>query len=329
MERPERRGIPGRSGRSITVAVPGGPSFLMYPKRMVRGKRAAWTVVWGLLGASWMSAQPASDARNLCGQVPDIARSLTEISGMKLHHPVPCAFITKEKINEFLKKRVHDSEHPEDIRAEEMVLKKFGFVPPDFNLADSTVDLLTEQAAAFYDYNRKKLFITETTPSESQDTVLAHELAHALADQSFHLARYIRQGRKSDDGSTARLAVMEGQATWLMSEYLARRAGRSLRDSPEAVALMSPADEAGGRAVSGIRECAALPAPDPGFPLHQGHAVPGRGAAARRPGRVCRGLPARARFPRSRFCTPRSTSPRSSPPIRNFPSRACRRGTKA
>jgi hypothetical protein len=213
---------------------------------MARGKRAAWTVVLGLLGAAWLLAQPASAPRNLCSQVPDIARSLTQISGMQLHHPVPCAFITKEKINEFLKKRVHDNERPEDIRAEEMVLKKFGFVPPDFNLADSTIDLLTEQAAAFYDYNQKKLFITETTSAESQDMVLAHELAHALADQSFHLARYIRQGRKSDDGASARLAVMEGQATWLMSEYLARRAGRSLRDSPEAVALMSTESETGG-----------------------------------------------------------------------------------
>ena len=203
-------------------------------------------MVLGLLCAAWAGAQPASDARNLCSQVPAIAESLTQISGMKLYHPVPCAFITKEKINEFLKKRVHDNENPEDIRAEELVLKKFGFVPPDFNLADSTVDLLTEQAAAFYDYNKKKLFITETTPSDSQDMVLAHELAHALADQSFHLARYIRQGRKSDDGATARLAVMEGQATWLMSEYLARRAGRSLRDSPEMVALMSSDNDAGG-----------------------------------------------------------------------------------
>ena len=155
---------------------------------------------------------------------------------MKLIHPVPCAFISKDKINEFLKKRVRDSESPEEIRVEEMVLRRFGFVPPDFNLADNTVDLLTEQAAAFYDYNKKKLFIAETTPSESQDTVLAHELAHALADQSFHLARYIRQGRKSDDGSTARLAVMEGQATWLMNEYVARRSSAPRRDSPQAAA---------------------------------------------------------------------------------------------
>jgi hypothetical protein len=68
---------------------------------------------------------------------------------------------------------------------------------------------------------------------------LAHELSHALADQNFNLARFIRQARKSDDGSTARLAVMEGQATWLMTEYLARKSGHSLKDSPALAASMS------------------------------------------------------------------------------------------
>ena len=158
---------------------------------------------------------------------------------MKLHHPVPCDYITKEKINAFLKERMKDNASPEDIRAEELVLKKFGFVPQDFDLAKNTVDLLTEQAAAFYDYNKKKLFITESTPSDTQEPVLAHELSHALADQNFNLARFIRQARKSDDGSTARLAVMEGQATWLMTEYLARKSGHSLKDSPALAASMS------------------------------------------------------------------------------------------
>jgi len=198
-----------------------------------------------LLAAAAAFAQSAVDAK-LCGQVPTIAAELTQISGLPLHHPVPCEFITKEKVKEFLEKRVKEDASPGELRAEELTLKKFGFVPQDFDLVKSTVDLLTEQAAAFYDYNRKKLFITETNTTEPQEPVLAHELAHALADQSFNLARFIRQGRKSDDGSTARLAVMEGQATWLMSEYLARQNGQSLRDSPELVKLMSNLSENGG-----------------------------------------------------------------------------------
>ena len=190
----------------------------------------------------------SSGAAETCGLASRIVLDLTRISGMRLRHPVPCDYITKAKINAFLKERMKDVARPEEIRAEELTLKKFGFVPPDFDLAQTTVDLLTEQAAAFYDYNKKKLFITETTPSDTQEPVLAHELSHALADQNFNLARFIRQGRKSDDGSAARLAVMEGQATWLMSEYLARKNGQSLKDSPALAETMSRLGEgaAGG-----------------------------------------------------------------------------------
>jgi hypothetical protein len=186
----------------------------------------------------------AGDARSLCAQIAPLAEQLTKISAMPLRHPVPCDYISKAKINEFLNKRIKDVAKPDDLRAEELTLKKFGLVPQDFDLAKNTIDLLTEQAAAFYDYDKKKLFITESTPSESQEPVLAHEIAHAIADQNFNLSKYIKQGRKSDDGATARQAVMEGQATWLMSELMARKMGQSLKDSPNLLATMSGASEA-------------------------------------------------------------------------------------
>ncbi len=201
-----------------------------------------------LLYSAVANGQSDPRAKALCAQVPGIASQLTEISGMKLRHAVPCDFISKEQINQFLKKRIKETSSPEEVRAEELTLKKFGLIPQDFDLAKNEVDLLTEQAAAFYDYDRKKLFITDSTSSESQAPVLAHELSHALADQNYNLARFIKQGRKSDDGSTARLAVMEGQATWMMSEYLARQSGTSLKDSATlaaTMATMAAGDEGG------------------------------------------------------------------------------------
>jgi hypothetical protein len=191
-------------------------------------------------------AQSDPRAQKVCAEANGIAKDLTAISGLELRHRVPCDFISKAKINEFLKKRVSEVAKPEEIRAEELTLKKFGLAPADFDLAKNTVDLLTEQAAAFYDYDKKKLFITESTPSDTQEPVLAHELSHALADQNFNLAKFIRQGRKSDDGATARMAVMEGQATWLMSEYLARKMGQSLKDSPQLLSTMSSMSENSG-----------------------------------------------------------------------------------
>ena len=205
--------------------------------RLLSALLAAWLV--------WAPAASAQDSRQLFQRIDAIAAELEKISGLRLKHRVPSDYITKAKVNEFLKKRVKEVASPEDIRAEELTLKKFGLVPPDFDLAKNTVDLLTEQAAAFYDYNEKKLFITESTSTDSQEPVLVHELAHALADQNFNLAKFIRQGRKSDDGATARLAVMEGQASWLMAEFLARRTGQSLKDSPALLSMMSKMTEGG------------------------------------------------------------------------------------
>jgi len=204
-----------------------------------------------LAAALWAGAAPAPaespQANELCSQAGGIASDLATISGLKLLHAVPCDLITKEKVNEFLKKRVKEATTPEEIRAEELTLKKFGLVPADFNLERTTIDLLTEQAAAFYDYDKKKLFVTETTAPETQAPVLAHELSHAIADQNFNLGKFIRQGRKSDDGATARLAIMEGQATWLMSEYLAHKLGQSLKNSPALVQMMSALGDSSGQ----------------------------------------------------------------------------------
>jgi hypothetical protein len=172
-------------------------------------------------------------------------RELASISGLNAKKTIRYDLITRDKVNQFLKDRIRESVKPEELRAEEMTLKKLGFVPPDFNLEKSTIDLLTEQAAAFYDYHKKKLFLTDWAPSAMQESALVHELAHALADQNFHLERFIRQGGKSDDSELARMAVMEGQATWLMTEVQARRAGQSIATSPGLLDAMSGATDEG------------------------------------------------------------------------------------
>ena len=200
-----------------------------------------------LLCAGWCAIAGAQNGdRAIFDEMGSDLRELAQISGLKLHHKVPYDMISKDQVNRYLKERVREASTPEELRIEELSLKKFGFVPQDFDLAKNTVDLLTEQAAAFYDYHKKKLYITDWAPSGMREEALVHELAHALADQHFHLDHFIRQGRDDDDLSMARMAVMEGQATWLMSEAVERRAGQSLKDSEAAVEVMSKAMESGG-----------------------------------------------------------------------------------
>ena len=161
----------------------------------------------------------------LFSEIGTIEAGLSEITGLAFTRHVPYATINKEQLRRYLEDRIKEIK-PADIRAEELTLKLLGLIPPDFDLRQNTVDLLTEQAAAFYDYNKRKLFVLEGTGTGAEDRMaLVHELAHALADQHFPLRKYIREGMQSDDASSARLAVMEGQASWLMTAYLSKLSG--------------------------------------------------------------------------------------------------------
>jgi hypothetical protein len=179
-------------------------------------------------------------------QVDEMSRELADMTGLALRHSVQRDLITRDKLKGYLEERIREIIKPEEIRAEELTLKKFGFVPQDFDLKKTTIDLLAEQAAAFYDFRKKKLFLLEGNSGEMQRMALIHELAHALADQHFNLERYITK-ESNDDGAMARGAIMEGQAQWLMFEHMARRMGANLKDRPDLLNLVSGGVEGAGQ----------------------------------------------------------------------------------
>jgi hypothetical protein len=194
-----------------------------------------------LNAAGAASAQAQAPAKpQLFDDIQEILADLAQITGLAAPPKVDSDTISKEGLKQFLEDRIKEMVKPEEIRAEETTLKLLGLVPADFDLKKMTVDLLTEQAAAFYDYQKKKLFVIDATGAGalSQRPVLVHELAHALADHHFNLEKYILKG-KSDEAATARQAVMEGQATWLMSEYMLFKMGTSLRKAPEMADAMN------------------------------------------------------------------------------------------
>ena len=170
-----------------------------------------------------LCASLAAAQSDLFQQVAEMTQSLSEITGWKIERKVPAEMLSREKFHGYVDSKMKSTGR-EQLHAEEVTLKMFGFVPPDYDLARETVDLVSEQAAAFYDYNKKRLFILDsTTEGNEQRVALVHELAHALADQHHPLGKYLRKGSPDDDASTARQAVMEGQATWLTWAYVAKK----------------------------------------------------------------------------------------------------------
>jgi hypothetical protein len=191
----------------------------------------------------------ASDKTDAAGdqsfsQIDSIVKTVSEITGLAEKHPVAYGRMNKRQLRQFLNKRLKKTLRPEEIRADELSLKMFGLVPQEFDLKKSTIDLLTEQAAAFYDYDEKKLFLLDDASLTAEATTLAHELSHALADQHFDLARFMEDTPTDDDENMAHTAVVEGQASWLMIAYELKHDGKAAVPTPEMVKSVADSSEA-------------------------------------------------------------------------------------
>jgi hypothetical protein len=68
-----------------------------------------------------------------------------------------------------------------------------------------------------------------------QKTVMAHELTHALQDQHFDLMRFDKWPKGDGDRESAIHALIEGDATALMIDYLMKPMGRSVTQIPKAL----------------------------------------------------------------------------------------------
>src|SRR5438309_5689736 len=202
-------------------------------------RRVLFAFIAGGMSLLLQSAQSSAASDPAFGQIDSIVQSLSEITGLSERHPVPYGRMSKRQLRQFLNKRIKKTLRPEDIYADELALKMFGFVPQDFDLRKSTIDLLTEQAAAFYDYDEKKLFLLDDSSVTSDTVTLAHELAHAVADQHFHLDNFMDDTPASDDENLAHSAVVEGEATWVMIAYNLKQSGQAPVPTPEMIQAMS------------------------------------------------------------------------------------------
>ena len=169
-------------------------------------------------------------------------KEASEMTGFRIERKVPAAMMSSAELERYLKDKMKTEVSSSKVDTEELVLQMFGFAPPDFKLKQTTLDLLQEQAAAFYDFKARKLYVLDHVQEGLGPELLIHELGHALADQRYGLSKFLKAA-KGDDAALARMAVMEGQAMWLMGEHAARESGLSLKTSPELVSRLSQSND--------------------------------------------------------------------------------------
>src|SRR5690242_21766833 len=105
-----------------------------------------------LLAGSAAAQRPAAAPTPLFSQIDEILQTLSDITGWRVQRTVPAEILSKDNFRKMVEEGVKDAEGNKETRAAEIVLKMFGLVPRDFNLARESGDLLAEQAAAYYDY---------------------------------------------------------------------------------------------------------------------------------------------------------------------------------
>jgi hypothetical protein len=191
-------------------------------------------------------------AEELFHTVDEILDFDSKQSGLPIRKNVKRKLTSRDEVVSFLTKHM-DDEDTKRLRRSELVLKKFGLLPRDFDLQTFLVALLREEVAGYYDPKTKTVNLLDWVPMEEQEPVMAHELTHALQDQSVGLEKWMKKGEKdlgeikkdptpidieNDEIDNAREAVIEGQAQAMMFQYAIAPTGQSIVGSPALVGQM-------------------------------------------------------------------------------------------
>ncbi|MGC3991816.1 MAG: hypothetical protein QM796_19405 [Chthoniobacteraceae bacterium] len=152
-----------------------------------------------------------------------IEQRTAETRELSFKSPVVYAVVTREGIHQVLEQKLHNVYADADFQRSGTSLAAFGLLPPNYPLEEKYLALLSEQVAAFYDQHERKLYLFKDTSlaNAKNRMILSHELTHALQDQNFHLLNLPLKVRHNDDLQLATSALIEGDATVEMSQFMA------------------------------------------------------------------------------------------------------------
>ena len=194
----------------------------------------------------------AEEAKELFRSIDEILHFASQDTLLPVKRTVKKAMKSREEVEKYIGDKFKDDADRIRFERSELVLKKFGLLPRKFDLHDFLIELMGEQVAGYYDEKTKTINMLDWVGLEMQKPIMAHELTHALQDQSFDLEKMTKEDDeiekrgpqdpnaliKIDERSTARSAVMEGQAMIVFADYMLKPMGRSVQDSPKLLDMM-------------------------------------------------------------------------------------------
>lgn len=173
------------------------------------------------------------DAQKILGLVRPTLKFASTDSGLPIRSGVNPRMISRDDLVTEMGAKKVDDEASKRLQAEELTIKKFGYVPRDFSTGKFVEGMYAEAVAGFYDPRTKAISLLNWVSPDSQLDVLAHELTHALQDQNFNLLSWEHSSTTAEPNaarfqvtesdalaeSDARRAVVEGQAMVVLIDH--------------------------------------------------------------------------------------------------------------
>ncbi len=189
-----------------------------------------------------------------------VLKETSAIRQLSILRPVPTRVLTQKQVAAYVTRGVNSEGDSNGVRAANIYLRQTGLAPKNFDLKSAYSHLMGEQILGFYD-NRTRSFTTSDRVGRGElETVMAHELTHALQDQHFDLTRLLSSAPHNGDGQLALRALVEGDATLSMSRFMARDPLRSFGMFMSALGHLAGGDTVQmSQAPSALRETVTFP----------------------------------------------------------------------
>jgi hypothetical protein len=143
----------------------------------------------------------------LAAVLPKIELFVEESRGHRYKHAVA---VTPLSDKAFLA-QLHKANGPATGDDSDATAKALHLLPAGLDTAKVEAAASDADVAGFYDFATKHLYVRSTTLNPLTQSILAHELTHALDDQYFNLAHVEKLGRNSDQ-EEAIVSLVEGDA---------------------------------------------------------------------------------------------------------------------
>jgi hypothetical protein len=154
----------------------------------------------------------------------EIEGQVEDLRGIAATTPVARGVFDTPGLCAYLRDGFRKDNPAELVAGTETLYKELGLMPQDASLERLYLELLTSQVAGLYDDETKHMYVVtqDGAIGPVEEITYAHEFTHALQDQRFGLRQLIGEDTDQSDRTMARSALVEGDATLLMSLWAQR-----------------------------------------------------------------------------------------------------------